>query len=99
MLAMNETDLYQADWIGLRSLVERGSVVTKLIKGEHMQFSLEDFREHMLPYLIKPYTMVDIVEDTLILNNELRYTLGSWPVSSFPEADIHRCYRDSTQIT
>lgn len=54
IMSMNETELYQEDWIGLRWLMEHGKVITKLIEGEHMRFSLECFREQMLPYLLEP---------------------------------------------
>lgn len=51
--AMNETQLYREDWIGLRTLDEAGKVVLKECPAMHMKFTMEYFRTEVLdPYLL-----------------------------------------------
>lgn len=52
-MTMNETELYLEDRIGLRWLFEQGRVIFKLIEGEHMEFSLDEFEDQLLPYLLE----------------------------------------------
>ncbi|KAI7840948.1 hypothetical protein COHA_005378 [Chlorella ohadii] len=55
LLAMEETELYQQDWIGLRQLQESGRLELARCPGRHMQFSLEWFAQHVVrPYLAVP---------------------------------------------
>ncbi len=54
-LAMEETALYQEDWIGLRQLQEGGRLVRAHCPGFHMQFTLDWFEEHVVrKYLVVP---------------------------------------------
>jgi len=52
MLAFNETKLYIEDTIGLKSLDKMGKLQFDTTPGEHMQFTLPWFNEHVIvPYL------------------------------------------------
>ena len=46
-LTMEETALYQEDWIGLKQLQEGGRLVRGRCPGFHMQFTLDWFEEHV----------------------------------------------------
>ena len=48
---MEETELYQKDFIGLKILNENRKVDTITCPGQHMQFTLDWFNEN----IIKPY--------------------------------------------
>ncbi|PRW45157.1 Palmitoyl- thioesterase 1 [Chlorella sorokiniana] len=55
LLTMNETELYQQDWIGLKELQESGRLELAHCPGRHMQFSLEWFARNVVrPYLAVP---------------------------------------------
>lgn len=52
---MEETALYREDWIGLRELQEGGRLVRDRCPGQHMQFGLDWFGEHVVHmYLAVP---------------------------------------------
>ena len=51
MLKCNETQLYQEDWIGLRSLDEEGKVDFLVTEGDHLQFSDKFLNEVIDTYL------------------------------------------------
>jgi len=53
ILAYNQTQLYQEDWIGLKVLDQKGALIFQKCKGAHMQFSLEYLHnEVIVPYLL-----------------------------------------------
>jgi palmitoyl-protein thioesterase len=52
ILPMNQTDLYQQDWIGLKTLDTQGKIVFKVCPAMHMKFSISYFKQEVLdPYL------------------------------------------------
>ncbi|CAL8468865.1 g8406 [Coccomyxa elongata] len=52
LLTMQETALYQEDWIGLRKLDQDGKLSFKEVPGGHMHFSLDWFEKNIIfPYL------------------------------------------------
>jgi len=52
ILSMEDTDLYQEDWIGLKVLNEAGKIKLLSIPGNHMQFGLSWFTDNVIaPYL------------------------------------------------
>lgn len=48
VLRMNETRLYQEDWIGLRALFENNQVDLIESKTDHLQFTLEWFNKTII---------------------------------------------------
>ena len=51
-IPMEETQLYKEDWIGLKSLNERGKIAFLELDGDHLEFSDEWFIENIVdPYL------------------------------------------------
>jgi len=53
ILPYNQTKLYLNDQIGLKTLDQTGRLKFDTAPGEHMQFTLEWFGEHVVkPYLI-----------------------------------------------
>ena len=55
LLRLQNTPLYQQDWIGLRSLDEAGHLALLHAPGRHMQFSLQWFVQNVVhPYLAVP---------------------------------------------
>jgi len=52
ILTMEQTDLYQQDWIGLKTLNTAGRLQFLSIEGNHMQIDLDWFSEYVItPYL------------------------------------------------
>lgn len=51
MLPANETDLYQQDWIGLKSMTENGKVDYLSVDGDHLQFDETFFAKLVQKYL------------------------------------------------
>ena len=47
MLSFNQTQLYQEDWIGLKSLNEQGKVDFLISEGDHLQFT-DKFLFHII---------------------------------------------------
>lgn len=55
LLTMNQTALYQEDWIGMRTLHEAGKLEFGECPGDHMHFNLEWFEDNIVePYLRAP---------------------------------------------
>lgn len=52
ILPAQETELYIEDWIGLKTLDEAGKVKFINVSGHHLQISLADMQEYILPYLV-----------------------------------------------
>lgn len=53
ILPMNQTELYEQDWIGLKTLNQQGRIVFKECPAMHMKFTLSYFRDEVLvPYLV-----------------------------------------------
>ena len=52
LVPLTQQPLWTEDWLGLKQLSEAGKLDFGEIEGEHMQFSLTWFREHIVgPYL------------------------------------------------
>ena len=52
LVPLREQALYKEDWLGLRALNESGRLLTEDCPGQHMQFSLDWFNEHIVgPFL------------------------------------------------
>jgi len=52
LLTMEETAIYQQDWIGLQVLNKQGKIDLKTVPGDHMQFTIEWFNANVVyPYL------------------------------------------------
>jgi len=49
---LNETDFYNNDYIGLKTLVEAGKVEFKEYKGLHLEFSDEQIKRDIIPTLM-----------------------------------------------
>ncbi|XP_022158107.1 palmitoyl-protein thioesterase 1-like [Momordica charantia] len=52
VLPAQETELYKEDWIGLRSLDERGKVVYETVPGVHADSPDETLNKFVVPYLV-----------------------------------------------
>jgi palmitoyl-protein thioesterase len=52
LLKLEETDFYNEDWIGLKSLDEAGKVQFISVDGDHLQFSQSDVTNTFVPFLI-----------------------------------------------
>ena len=53
ILPLNESRIYQEDWIGLKTLDNEGKLIFLESEGNHLQFSKEFFIEK----IIKPYLL------------------------------------------
>ncbi|XP_059633862.1 uncharacterized protein LOC132276452 isoform X2 [Cornus florida] len=51
VLPANETTLYTEDWIGLKTLVEAGSVKFINVSGGHVDISDNDMKKYIVPYI------------------------------------------------
>jgi len=51
VLTLQQTPLYQEDWLGLRQLDQQGKLAFLSVVGEHLQFSIAWFNSTILPYL------------------------------------------------
>lgn len=59
-MPLSEQPLYKEDWIGLRSLDERGRLVLDEVPGVHMHFSLQWFTDNVIQkYLAASAARVD----------------------------------------
>lgn len=59
LLQMEQTQLYQEDWIGLKALNESNRLVIGQSPGGHMQFSLQWLEQHVIvPYLSQASAIV-----------------------------------------
>jgi len=50
VLTLQETPLYQEDWLGLKQLDQQGKLKFLSVVGEHLQFSIQWFNETIIPY-------------------------------------------------
>lgn len=48
---MEEQQIYQEDWIGLKVLNERGDLIRKTLPGMHVQLDIGLISESVIPYL------------------------------------------------
>ncbi|GBF88133.1 hypothetical protein Rsub_00845 [Raphidocelis subcapitata] len=48
LVPLCEQDIYTEDWIGLRRIGEKGGLYFESVPGEHMQFTLQWFREEVV---------------------------------------------------
>ena len=48
---MEEQDIYQQDWIGLKTLNERGDLVRMTLPGSHIEFEIGAIASAVMPYL------------------------------------------------
>lgn len=53
LLALNETDFYNSDYIGLKTLNEAGKVTFGKVEGDHLQFTEDDITNTFIPFLMK----------------------------------------------
>jgi palmitoyl-protein thioesterase len=53
VLPLEETDFYKQDYIGLRSLKEAGKADFVTWSGDHLQFSIAQLNEQVIPFLMK----------------------------------------------
>lgn len=61
LIPLKEQDTYKEDWIGLRSLDEKGGLFFVESPTMHMQFSLEWLHENILvPYLLPDQTQTAV---------------------------------------
>ena len=51
VVPLNETDFYNQDYIGLKALDEAGKVTYAQIVGDHLQFSDDDIKNKIVPFL------------------------------------------------
>lgn len=51
LVAMRDSEGYQGDWIGLKTLDEAGKINTSSFDGEHIRFTSEYWDQNVLPYL------------------------------------------------
>jgi len=48
---LQQTPLYQEDWLGLQVLDKQGKLAFLSVVGEHLQFSTKWFNDTIVPYL------------------------------------------------
>ncbi|KAG0229808.1 hypothetical protein BGW42_001334 [Actinomortierella wolfii] len=54
IIDLEDQDIYKEDWLGLKAMDEDNKLIYEILKGEHMQFSLEEFAEKVtIPYLLE----------------------------------------------
>ena len=51
VLPLNQTDFYNQDYIGLKSMTEAGKVKYVAWEGDHLQFSLDQIKNEVVPFL------------------------------------------------
>lgn len=51
VLPLNGTDFYNKDYIGLKALNEAGKVQFVKFPGDHLQFTSEDMKKTIIPFL------------------------------------------------
>ena len=53
VLPLNESAIYQEDWLGLKTLDQQGKLHFREMEGDHMDFNWEWFTENVvLPFLV-----------------------------------------------
>ena len=52
VLALNESALYRDDWLGLKSLDERGKLHFFAVDGKHVQIDYDWVAEYIIPFLL-----------------------------------------------
>ncbi len=52
VISLNQTDLYNSDYIGLRELTEKNKTQFLTFEGNHLQFSREQIDEFIVPVLV-----------------------------------------------
>jgi hypothetical protein len=50
---LNGTDFYNKDFIGLKSLVDAKNVSFETYQGDHLQFTMDDVENRIIPALAK----------------------------------------------
>jgi len=50
---MEDTELYQKDFIGLKALNEAGKLKVQTFEGEHLQFTDDQITNIIVPFLIQ----------------------------------------------
>jgi palmitoyl-protein thioesterase len=53
VLPLNQTDFYNNDVIGLKTLTEAGKVDYHSLPGDHLTFTIDDVKNTMIPFLLK----------------------------------------------
>jgi hypothetical protein len=53
VVPLNQTDFYNKDYVGLKSLVEDDKVTFATFKGNHLQFTMDDIENKIIPELNK----------------------------------------------
>jgi palmitoyl-protein thioesterase len=51
IVPMNQSEGYQGDWMGLKTLDEAGKIHMSSFDGEHIRFTSEYWDSTVLPYL------------------------------------------------
>lgn len=51
VMALEETDFYKNDLVGIRSLKEAGKLTFVEIEGDHLKFATSDIQETFVPFL------------------------------------------------
>ena len=52
LLPVEETDFYQNDYLGLKTLNEAGKITFSSVDGDHLQFSTDDIDNTIVPFLL-----------------------------------------------
>ena len=67
-----QTSLYVEDWIGLKALDEAGKVKYIGVRGDHLDISDNDMKEHIVPYLkIKKSTELVRYQESKHISKEM----------------------------
>jgi len=53
MQTMEEQDIYQRDWIGLKELNERGDLIRETVGGLHVEFRAGTISDWVRPYMYR----------------------------------------------
>lgn len=51
LVLMKDQDVYKSDVFGLKTVDEAGKIKMVTIKGDHLQFTMEDVEKIMVPFL------------------------------------------------
>ncbi|XP_057520295.1 uncharacterized protein LOC130800712 isoform X1 [Amaranthus tricolor] len=72
VLRPQQTSLYVEDWIGLKALDEAGKVKYIGVRGDHLDISDNDMKEHIVPYLkIKKSTELVRYQESKHISKEM----------------------------
>lgn len=52
VMALEDTDFYNNDYIGLKQMMDSGKVQFEKIEGDHLQFSQSDITNTFVPFLL-----------------------------------------------